>query len=76
MDKLKAWLRLWRLSWRGECMEAGCEEPKARFPVFECCPKHEREAWGRFDEEREKAEFDRKAEIVAEGIRLSRTEQC
>jgi hypothetical protein len=64
-------LRRLRFWWRGECKWPGCHEPAtgAYFVTLDYCWPHYYEGLAQDREEREKAEFDREADIIAEGIR-------
>lgn len=66
-----------RLRWFGECKWEGCHEPRvfAYLALLDYCWPHYHEDLDRWTKKRDQEKFDREANIIAEGIRRSRSEQ-
>jgi hypothetical protein len=68
--RVREWRRRWRLWRRGECAWPGCREP--RLWLFDYCEPHRQRDSREYRDRLDAEQFDREAEIVAEGIRRAK----
>jgi hypothetical protein len=72
MGLIRKWWHRYKVFVHGECVHPDCEEPALGSPAFDRCLPHEQERWWAAEERAKKRDFDRRADIVAEGIRRAK----